>query len=73
MTKLIMQKKQVSKKSTGTNSSTGDSKATSLSLMGSAFLYNETNSGNSGDDGVFLSIERTYSTQISNNTFYYNR
>ena len=59
-------------KSTKTNSLTGDSGATSLPPIGTAFMYIETSSNNHGNI-VFVSWERTDIIQISNITFYYNR
>ena len=59
-------------KSTKTNSPTGFSGATSLSLIGNAFIYIESSSNNHGPN-VFVSWERTDIIQISNITFYYNR
>ena len=59
-------------KSTKTNSPTGDSGATSLPPIGSAFMYIETSSNNNGEN-VFVSWERTHIIQITNITFYYNR
>ena len=52
---------------------TGDSGATSLPPIGSAFMYIETNSGNHGHNRVFVTWERTDNIQITNITFYYNR
>ena len=60
-------------KSTKSNSPTGNSGATSLSPIGTAFMYIETSSNNSGSNNVFVSWERTDSIQITNITFYYNR
>ena len=59
-------------KSTKTNSPTGDSGATSLPPIGSAFIHIETSSSNHGNN-VFSSFERTDINQITNVTFYYNR
>ena len=59
-------------KSTKSNSLTGDSGATCLPPIGSAFLYIETSSGNHGND-VFCSFKRSDIIQITNITFYYNR
>ena len=59
-------------KSTKTNSPTGDSGATSLPPIGTAFMYIETSSGNNGNY-VFCSFERTDIIQITNITFYYIR
>ena len=59
-------------KSTKTNSPTGNSGATSLPPVGTAFMYIETSSYNIGDS-VFVSWERTDILQSSNITFYYNR
>ena len=60
-------------KSTKTNSPTGDSGATTLPPIVSAFLYIETSSSNHGHIRVFFSWERTDIIQITNITFYYNR
>ena len=60
-------------KSTKSNSPTGDSGATSLPAIGSAFMYIETSSSNHGHNRVFVSWERTDIIQITNITFYYNR
>ena len=57
------------KKSTKTNSPTGDSGATSLPPIGNAFMYIETSSGNHGNN-VFCSFERSDFVQITNITFY---
>ena len=59
-------------KSTKTNSPTGNSGATSLPPIGTAFMYIETSSGNHGNI-VFCSFERTDIIQITNITSYYNR
>ena len=59
-------------KSTKTNSPTSDSGATSLPLIGNAFMYIETSSSNHGNN-VFCSFERTDNIQITNTTFYYDR
>ena len=59
-------------KSTKTNSPTGDSGATSLTPIGTTFIYIETSSNNHGTK-VFVSFERTDIIQITNITFYYNR
>ena len=59
-------------KSTKTNSPTGDSGATSLPPIGTAFMYIETSSGNHGYN-VSCSFERTDIIQFTNITFYYNR
>ena len=59
-------------KSTKTNSPSSRSGATSLPLIGSAFMYIETSSNDNGDI-VFVSWERTDIIQICNITFYYNR
>ena len=59
-------------RSTRTNSPTGDSGATSLPPIGTAFMYIETSSNNHGPN-VFVSWERTDIIQIINITFYYNR
>ena len=58
--------------STTTNSPTGDSGASSLPPIGSAFMYIETSSGNHGNF-VLCSFERTDIIQLTNITFYYNR
>ena len=60
------------KKPTKTNSPTGDSGATSLPPIRTAFMYRETSSSNQGNN-VFCSFERTDVIQITNITFYYNR
>ena len=59
-------------KSTKTNSPTGDSGATTLPPIGTAFMYIETSSANHGNN-VFCSFERIDIIQITNITFYYNR
>ena len=59
-------------KSTKTNSPTSQSGSNSLPPIGTAFMYFDTSSNNSGDN-VFCSWERTDIIQISNITFYYNR
>ena len=59
-------------KSTQSSSSTGDSGATALSPIGTAFMFIETSSNNHGSD-VYCSWERTDLIHISNVTFYYNR
>ena len=59
-------------RATKTNSPTGDSGATSLAPIGSAFMYIKTSSGNNGNN-VFVSFERTDIIHITNITFYYNR
>ena len=59
-------------KSTKTNSPTGDSGATALPRIGSAFMYIETSSANHGNN-VFCSFERTDIIQITIISFYYNR
>ena len=61
------------KKVTLTISPTGESGATKLSPIGSAFMYIEIRSINHGHERVFVSFERTVIFQISNITFYYNR
>ena len=58
-------------KSTKTSSLTGDSGATALPPIGTAFMYKEISSGNQGHN-VFCSFERTDIIQITNITFYYN-
>ena len=65
-------KKTIFFRATKTNSPTGDSGATSLPPIGSAFLYMETSSNNHGSN-VFISGERTDIKQITKITFYYNR
>ena len=59
-------------KSTKTNSPTGDSGATTLPPIGTAFIYKETSSANHGNN-VFCSFERIDIIQITNITFCYNR
>ena len=59
-------------KSTKTNSPTGNSGATSLPPISSAFMYVETSSNSHGSN-VFVSWGRTDIIQITNITFYYNR
>ena len=59
-------------RATKTNSPTGDSGATSIPPIGTAFMYIETSSNNHGSN-VFVSWERTDIIQISNITFYHNR
>ena len=59
-------------KSTKTKSPTGDSGATSLPLLGNAFMCIETSSNNNGNN-VFVSFQRSDIIQITNITFYYNR
>ena len=59
-------------KTTKTKSPTGDSGATNLPPIGSAFMYIETSSSNNGNN-VFVSWERTDIIQITDITFYYNR
>ena len=60
-------------KSTKSNSTTGESGATSLPPIGTAFMYIETSGNNSGNNNIFVSWERTDNIQITNITFYYNR
>ena len=60
-------------RATKNNSPTGDSGATSLPPIGSAFLYVEAISNNHGHDRVFVSWERTDLIQITKITFYFNR
>ena len=60
-------------KSTKTNSPTGNSGATALPPVGSAFMYIETSANHHGNENVFVSWERTDIIQISNITFYHNR
>ena len=59
-------------RATKTNSPTGDSGATSLPPIGSAFMYIKTSSNNHGSN-VFVSWERTDIIQITNKMFYYNK
>ena len=59
-------------KSTKRSSPTGNSGATSLPSVSTAFMYIETSSNIKGSS-VFVSWERTDIIQISNITFYYNR
>ena len=59
-------------KSTKSNSPTGDSGATTLPPIGSAFMFLETSSNNNGNI-LFCSFGRTDIIQITNITFYYNR
>ena len=54
-------------KSTKTNSPKGDSGATTLPPIGSAFMYVETSSVSQGKN-VFCSVERTHIIQITNIT-----
>ena len=56
-------------KSTKSNSPTGDSGATTLRPIGTAFMYIETSSGNHGDK-FSCSFQRTDNLQITNITFY---
>ena len=67
-----MEKFKIFSKSTKTTSPTGDSGATTIPPIGTAFMYIETTGGNKGS-GVFASFERKDVIQISNITFYYNR
>ena len=67
-----MEKKTSFIRSTKTNSPTGDSGATSLPPVGSAFMYIKTSSNNNGEN-VFVSFEQTDIIQITNITFYCNR
>ena len=60
-------------KSTKSSSPTGQSGATSLPPIGTAFMYIETSGNNSNSDNIFVSWERTDIIQITNVTFYYNR
>ena len=60
-------------KTTSSNSPTGNSGATNLPPIGTAFMYMETSSNISGSNNVFVSWERTDIIQITNITFYYNR
>ena len=59
-------------RSSKSSSPTGDSGATNIPPIGTAFMYIETTSNNHGNN-VFVSFERTDIIQISNITFYYNR
>ena len=61
------------RKSTKTNSPTGEAGASILPPIGNSFLYIETSGNNSGNDKVFVSWERTHIIQITNITFYYTR
>ena len=56
-------------KSTETSSPTGDSGATSLPPIGTAFMYIETSSKNHGGSSIFVSWERTDIILITNITF----
>ena len=58
-------------KSTKTSSPKGDSGATSLPPIGTAFMYIEASSKNHGSRSIFVSWERTDIIQITNVTFYY--
>ena len=64
-------------KSTKTTSPTGDSGATSLPPIGTAYMYIETsgNNNNQNNNGVnvFVTLQRTDIIRITNITFYYNR
>ena len=60
-------------KSTKTNSPTSYPWATTLHPKGNSPMYIETSSNIHGDEGVFVSFERTSIIQISNISFYYNR
>ena len=60
-------------KSTKSNSPTGNSGATSLPPIGTAFMFVETSSNNSGSNNVFVIWERRDIFQITNKTLYYNR
>ena len=64
-------------KSTKTSSPTGDSGATSLPPIGTAFMYIETsgnnNNQNNNGSNVFVTFQRTDIIQITNISFYYNR
>ena len=59
--------------STKSSSPTGNSGATSLPPIGTAFMFIETSSNKYGSNDVFVSWERTDNIQITNITFYYNR
>ena len=67
-----MEKKTNLRRSTKTNSPTGNSGAISLPPVGSTFMYIETSSNNNGEK-VFVSFERTDIIQITKITIYYNR
>ena len=60
------------KKTTRSNSPTGQSGATSKPPLGKAFTYIETSGKNRGNK-VFVSFERTDFVQITDITIYYNR
>ena len=62
-------------KSTKTKSPTGQSGATSLSPIETAFIYIETSGSNnySSNDNVFVSFERTDIINNSKITFYHKR
>ena len=60
-------------KSTESSSPTGNSGATSLPPIGTAFMFIETSSNNYGSNDVFVSWERRDIIQKTNITFYYNR
>ena len=60
-------------KSTTTSSPIGESGASNLPPIGSAYMYIETSSNNYGHEKVFVSWEKTDIIQFSNITFYYNR
>ena len=61
------------KKSTRSNSPTGEWGPTNLPPIGTAFMYIETSGNNSANDNIFVSWERTDIIQITNITFYYKR
>ena len=61
-----------SSRATKTNSPTANTGATSLPPIGDSFMYIETRGIKFGSN-VTVSFERTYTIQISNITFYYNR
>ena len=60
-------------KSTTTSSPTGESGATTLTPIGSAFMYIETSLNNYGHQKVFVSWERIDIIQISSISFHYIR
>ena len=60
-------------RSTRTSSPTGNSGATSLPPIGSAFLYIEMSANNYGSDNIFCSFERIDIIQNTNINFYYKR
>ena len=60
-------------KATKSSSPTEKMGATSLPPIGVSFMYIETGSANSGHESVFVSFERTYTFEINNISFSYNR